>query len=216
MLLEGHVYLGTLPRNRRSPRHYKVEALYGERLALRYGWFECKERGKRTPNDQWKWSPRGIEEFDRVEFEVIKDLGLSPKEGDRRADYSWSKAGSSLSPRKVAQHQVPVSDTDCGRDLEAYLRNQIETWPVMNPSTNWSLLSSLSDEETSGILRAIEIGIVQIDSYGRCFLPMIRSAGRRPTQPHPFVMSADGSIRVPWREYVTQVGALAELVIDYG
>jgi hypothetical protein len=71
-----------------------------------------------------------------------------------------------------------------------------------------------SADEAFGFLRALDTGIVKVAS-GRCSLPAIHRASRKPTEPCLFGVRK-GSVYLAWREYVTQVGAVASLVIDYG
>jgi hypothetical protein len=89
-LIEGHVYRGTLPRNRSSPRHYKVERLRDNRVVLYYGWFAWSNGKSNSATDVWTWSKRGPEEFDLAEFHADRDLGVSPDEGDRRSSFWWA------------------------------------------------------------------------------------------------------------------------------
>lgn len=100
--------------------------------------------------------------------------------------------------------------------LEAMLRARITTWRPANAATNWPKLGDLARDERKGFSLALASGVVALDPTGRCLLPTLRVLGKRPTQPHALVLDAEGVIRVPWREFVTQVGAVAELVLDYG
>jgi hypothetical protein len=228
-LIEQHLYRATLPRNRKSPREYKIEHVGDETLVIRYGWFRYQNGKSASPDDPWTWSPRGLEEIPTVDFQPLADLGISPEEGDQRSGYSrahGTKRGSSAasaapSPEPAGTETGPPevagqSDDPATEKFEDLLRKQITHWRRANPSSNWSKLSSLSADEISGFRRALDAGIANLDSTGKCHLYGIRAIGRRPTQPQPFVLAADGSIRVPWREFITQLAGVAELILDYG
>lgn len=91
-LIEGHVYTGTLPDNRNSPRQYAVIRISGSRLRLRYGWFGWLGKSD-GPDDPWAWSPGGVFSASKFEFEVLADLGPSPDEGDPRKQFPWATKG---------------------------------------------------------------------------------------------------------------------------
>jgi hypothetical protein len=72
-------------------------------------------------------------------------------------------------------------------------------------------------DEALHFLRAFDAGIVKIGPIGECSLPGVHRATRNPTQPCLIgYLKTKGTIYFPWREYITQVGALARLVLDYG
>src|SRR5262249_43491150 len=70
-------------------------------------------------------------------------------------------------------------------------------------------------DEANGFLRALTTGIIEVDQVGRCSLPTLHRATRKPTEPCLFAVKP-GTVYLTWREYITQVGALARLVLDYG
>jgi hypothetical protein len=71
-------------------------------------------------------------------------------------------------------------------------------------------------DEAAGFFRALNAGIVSVSDSGRCTLPTVHRATARPTEPCLFSRRRDGSIYLAWREYITQVGAVASLILDYG
>ncbi len=87
-----------------------------------------------------------------------------------------------------------------------------------------SSLSSLSialpndfhEDEANGFLRALDAQILRVSDTGRCSLPLIHRSGTKPTEPCLFGIKKENVVYLAWREYITQVGALASLVLDYG
>lgn len=77
------------------------------------------------------------------------------------------------------------------------------------------LPEGLTDEEVSGFLRACKKGICKFDNEGRCLLPSIRRVPVKPTEPRLIGFRGHRPY-LAWREYVVQVGFLAELLLDYG
>lgn len=92
--VEGHIYKGTIPSSRKSPREYVVVRVAENTLTLRYGWFGYEgSRGPKkhgTPDDPWTWSPKGVERFSKWDFESIEDLGPPPEAGQPRKEFPWA------------------------------------------------------------------------------------------------------------------------------
>ena len=85
-----------------------------------------------------------------------------------------------------------------------------------SPSLTIALPSDFHDDEAAGFLRALDAGILKVSDLGRCSLPSIHRSGRKPTEPCLFGIRQETHVYLAWREYITQVGALASLVLDYG
>ena len=79
-----------------------------------------------------------------------------------------------------------------------------------------ALPTDFHPDEANGFLRALDAGIGRVTDSGRCALPSIHRASAKPTEPSLFSRRPDGSVYLAWREYITQVGAVASLVLDYG
>lgn len=78
-----------------------------------------------------------------------------------------------------------------------------------------SLPSSFHTDEGDGFLRAIDSGILRVSDIGGCSLPFVHRV-KKPTEPTSlFGIKNQSSVYLAWREYVTQVGALTSLVLDY-
>jgi hypothetical protein len=77
-----------------------------------------------------------------------------------------------------------------------------------------SLPDNFHPDEANGFLRALDNGILRVSDSGRCSLPSIHRV-KKPTQPHLF-SGKNSMVRLVWREYITQIGMLATLVLDYG
>lgn len=72
-------------------------------------------------------------------------------------------------------------------------------------------------DEANGFLRAIEHGILEVNDIGKCGLPNLHRIKTKPTEASLLNNNnSSGAIRMVWREYITQVGATASLIIDYG
>ena len=84
------------------------------------------------------------------------------------------------------------------------------------PSGSVALPTDFHPDEATGFLRAVDAGIVSVTDSGRCTLPSIHRASAKPTEPCLFSQRRDGSVYLAWREYITQVGAVASLILDYG
>jgi len=84
------------------------------------------------------------------------------------------------------------------------------------PSGPIDLPTDLHADEANGFLRALDAGIVRVTDSGRCALPSIHRASAKPTEPCLFSRRPDGSVYLAWREFITQVGAVASLVLEYG
>lgn len=103
------------------------------------------------------------------------------------------------------------------------LQDRLEDWAKLYAESHGLSASDISlptdfhPDEADWFLKAIAIGIIQVSPEGRCSLPGIHRSTRNPTEPclfshnHPF-----RKVCLVWREYITQVGALAILVLDYG
>jgi hypothetical protein len=98
--------------------------------------------------------------------------------------------------------------------LVAWARRYCEL--ANRPSAVVALPTDFHSDEAIGFLRAVDAGIVRVTDSGRCTLPSIHRASAKPTEPCLFSQRPDGSVYLAWREYITQVGAVASLVLDYG
>lgn len=77
-------------------------------------------------------------------------------------------------------------------------------------------LRDLHYDEIEGFLNAIKQKILIVDEIGGCKLPKIHHADRKPTEPSSIFGKKQGNIIfITWREYLTQVGAVATLVSTY-
>ena len=85
-----------------------------------------------------------------------------------------------------------------------------------SPSLSITLPSDFHEDEAVGFLRALDSGILKVSELGRCSLPSIHRSGTKPTEPCLFGIRQGTYVCLAWREYITQVGALASLVLDYG
>jgi len=85
-----------------------------------------------------------------------------------------------------------------------------------SPSLSIALPSDFHDDEAAGFLRALDAGILKVSDLGRCLLPSIHRSGTKPTEPCLFGIRKETYVCLQWREYITQVGSLASLVLDYG
>lgn len=107
-------------------------------------------------------------------------------------------------------------------ELKNQFINQVKIW-----ASNYAkekgleqftlLLTDLHEDEAIGFLKAIKSGILVVNDIGGCELPNIHRADRKPTEPSSiFGKKKENVVFITWREYVTQVGAVATLVTDYG
>lgn len=78
-----------------------------------------------------------------------------------------------------------------------------------------SLPDNFHPDEANGFLRALDNGILRVSDSGRCSLPTIHRA-KKPTEPCLFSINKHSVVCLVWREYITQIGMVADLVLDYG
>jgi hypothetical protein len=105
--------------------------------------------------------------------------------------------------------------------LRKWLRARAEEYfrahPDLDPA--WYQESDFTSEE-GRFLRAVEEGIVTVDASGRFRLPGLNRSTGNPTEPHIFSRPETALrthvVRLEWREYLTQVVALTELILDHG
>ncbi len=110
-----------------------------------------------------------------------------------------------------------MESEELGR-LRAVLAEWAQQYQQLGPTPSGPVVlpTDLHPDEAIGFLRGLNAGIVRVDDSGRCALPSIHRASAKPTEPCLFSRRPDGSIYLAWREYITQVGAVASLVLDYG
>jgi hypothetical protein len=84
------------------------------------------------------------------------------------------------------------------------------------PSFSIALPNDFHEDEANGFLRALDAQILKVNDIGRFSLPSIHRSGTKPTEPCLFGVKKENVVYLAWREYVTQVGALASLVLEYG
>ena len=98
--------------------------------------------------------------------------------------------------------------------LADWARRYRELTPTVDGAV--ALPTDFHPDEAIGFLRALDAGIVNVTDSGRCTLPSIHRTSAKPTEPCLFSRRHDGSVYLAWREYITQVGAVASLILDYG
>jgi hypothetical protein len=102
--------------------------------------------------------------------------------------------------------------------FSSVLASRAERFAAEHKSTPLTvrLPSDIHPDEAVGFMRALDSGIVELSDSGRCSLPSIHRSSRKPTEPCLFGVRSGTAVYLAWREYITQVGALATLVLDYG
>lgn len=71
-------------------------------------------------------------------------------------------------------------------------------------------------DEAEGFIRAIDASIVIVNEIGGCKLPNLHRADTKPTEVSSlFSNKKNHEIYLAWREYITQIGAVTSLCIDY-
>jgi hypothetical protein len=108
----------------------------------------------------------------------------------------------------------PEALTRFGSVLSDWAGRYRELAPTVDGAV--SLPTDFHPDEAIGFLRALDAGIVYVSDSGRCALPSVHRTTAKPTEPCLFSRRPDGSVYLAWREYITQVGAVASLVLDYG
>jgi hypothetical protein len=120
----------------------------------------------------------------------------------------------------MAEHSVA--------ELQKWLRSKAEGYFRLNPEVDPDWYRDLEFiPEEAVFLRAVVAGIIDIDEVGRCHLPGLNRATGNPTEPgkrpgssgrfsKPTTARRTHVVKLEWREYLTQVIALAELILDYG
>ena len=106
-------------------------------------------------------------------------------------------------------------------DLRAWFRAKAEdyfrAYPDLDPA--WYRDLDFIPEEAR-FLRAVDEGIVYVDASGRFRLPDVNRATGNPTEPGVFSKPETARrtrvVKLEWREYLTQVAALADLILLYG
>jgi len=105
--------------------------------------------------------------------------------------------------------------------FQEWLRGKVNGYfaanPVLNPGW-YREFTVLPDE--ARFLRAVEQGIILVDDVGRCRLPAMNRTTGAPTEPSLFTRPTTAArtkvVEMCWREYLTQVVALSEIILDYG
>ncbi|GEM_PF-4550283 len=105
-------------------------------------------------------------------------------------------------------------------DINTFL-DKLQQWATefaksrgLTPPTS-VLRGDLHTDEAYHFLRALDNEIVEVNNIGECSLPKLHRTIRKPTEPCLFPRKRN-QIYLFWREYITQVGAVARLVLDYG
>ena len=102
--------------------------------------------------------------------------------------------------------------------FSSVLASRAERFAAAHGSTSLTvrLPTDIHPDEAVWFMRALDSGIVELGDSGECSLPSIHRSGRKPTEPCLFGIRSGTTVYLAWREYITQVGALATLVLDYG
>ena len=92
-------------------------------------------------------------------------------------------------------------------EVFARLRSDVDSACLVEPRRG------LRDDEARSFLRAVDHGIAQVDSAGYVTLPGVRT--KRPTGRYALLSKSGAGVSINL-EYVVQIGATAELVLDHG
>ncbi len=113
-------------------------------------------------------------------------------------------------------------------ELQAWLREKAAGYFGNNPQIDPTWYKELDfHPDEAAFLRAVELGVITVDEAGRCRLPGINRATGNPSEPgqrprssglfsKPETAMKTHVVKLEWREYLTQVIALTELIADYG
>jgi hypothetical protein len=106
-------------------------------------------------------------------------------------------------------------------DLRAWFRAKAEDYFRAHPGVDPAWYRDLDfTPEEARFLWAVDEGIVYIDASGKFRLPGVNRSTGNPTEPGVFSKPETAMrtlvVKLEWREYLTQVVALAELVLLHG
>jgi hypothetical protein len=106
-------------------------------------------------------------------------------------------------------------------DLRAWFRAKAEDYFRAHPGVDAAWYRDLDfTPQEARFLWAVDEGIVYVDASGRFRLPGVNRSTGNPTEPRLFSRPETAMrtrvVKLEWREYLTQVVALAELISRYG
>ena len=118
---------------------------------------------------------------------------------------------------QIAVTPIPDSDTPAVRRLRVLLQDWAVTFAQDRADVESALVTwprrGLYDDEASSFLRALDTGLVTVDASGFCTLPTVRA--KTPAGRYALLSKSGSGVSVNL-EYLVQIGATAELVLDHG